>query len=293
MPKRKDIRKVLVVGSGPIVIGQAAEFDYSGSQACQSLREEGVKVVLVNSNPATIQTDYEMADIVYIEPLRADVLERIIEKERPDGILGTMAGQTGLNLTMQLYENGALARYGVEVLGTGIDAIGTASERGRFAELMKRIGEPVLDSVAANSMDQAVGFAKKQGYPLILRPAYTLGGTGGGIAHSEEELVERMQFGMRLSRIGQVLIEKSVAGWGEFEYEVMRDSKGNCITICNMENFDPMGMHTGESIVVAPSQTLSNNDHQMLRSASLKIIRALNIQGGCNIQFALNQLTGK
>jgi carbamoyl-phosphate synthase large subunit len=293
MPKRTDIRKVLVVGSGPIVIGQAAEFDYSGSQACRSLREEGIKVILVNSNPATIQTDYEIADTVYIEPLRAEVLEKIIAKEKPDGILGTMAGQTGLNLTMQLYENKTLKRYRVEVLGTGVDAIGAASERGRFAELMKKIGEPVLDSVAANSVDEAVAFAKRQGYPLILRPAYTLGGTGGGIAHDEEELVERMKFGMRFSRIGQVLIEKSVAGWGEFEYEVMRDSKGNCITICNMENFDPMGVHTGESIVVAPSQTLSNNDHQMLRSASLKIINALNIRGGCNIQFALNQKTGE
>ena len=292
MPMRRNIKKVLVIGSGPIVIGQAAEFDYSGSQACQSLREEGIKVVLVNSNPATIQTDHEIADIVYIEPLRADVLERIIAKEKPDGIIGTMAGQTGLNLTMQLYEKGVLERYGVKVLGTGVNAIGTASERGRFAGLMRKIGEPVLDSVAANGVDEAIAFAKRQGYPLILRPAYTLGGTGGGIAHDEAELAEKARFAMRQSRIGQVLIEKSVVGWGEFEYEVMRDSKGNCITVCNMENFDAMGVHTGESIVVAPSQTLSNRDHQMLRSASLRIIGALGIQGGCNIQFALNQRTG-
>ena len=293
MPRREELKKVLVIGSGPIVIGQAAEFDYSGSQACQSLREEGVKVVLVNSNPATIQTDYEIADVVYIQPLRAGVLAKIIEREKPDGIIGTMGGQTGLNLTMQLYERGFLKEFGVEVLGTGVDAIKTASERGRFAELMHRINEPVLDSVAANSVEEAVEFARAHSYPLILRPAYTLGGTGGGIARNEEELVEKMRFGMRLSRIGQVLIEESVVGWGEFEYEVMRDGKGNCITVCNMENIDPMGVHTGESIVVAPSQTLSDDEHQMLRSASLKIINALNIQGGCNIQFALNQKTGE
>ena len=293
MPRRKDLKKVLVIGSGPIVIGQAAEFDYSGSQACTSLREEGVKVVLVNSNPATIQTDHEIADIVYIEPLRPGILAKIVEKEKPDGIIGTMGGQTGLNLTMQLYERGFLKQFGVEVLGTGVNAIETASERGKFADLMHRINEPVLDSIAANGIEEAVGFAKIHSYPLILRPAYTLGGSGGGVAHNEDELVEKMKFGMRLSRIGQVLIEESVIGWGEFEYEVMRDGKGNCITVCNMENIDPMGIHTGESIVVAPSQTLSNDDHQMLRSASLKIINALNIQGGCNIQFALNQQTGE
>jgi carbamoyl-phosphate synthase large subunit len=290
---RKDLKKVLVIGSGPIVIGQAAEFDYSGSQACTSLKEEGVKVVLVNSNPATIQTDHEIADIVYIEPLRPGILAKIVEKEKPNGIIGTMGGQTGLNLTMQLYERGFLKQFGVEVLGTSVNAIETASERGKFADLMHRINEPVLDSIAANSIEEAVGFAKTHSYPLILRPAYTLGGSGGGVAHDEDELVEKMKFGMRLSRIGQVLIEESVIGWGEFEYEVMRDGKGNCITVCNMENIDPMGIHTGESIVVAPSQTLSNNDHQMLRSASLKIINALNIQGGCNIQFALNQKTGE
>ncbi len=293
MPKRNELKKVLVIGSGPIVIGQAAEFDYSGSQACTSLREEGVRVVLVNSNPATIQTDHEIADVVYIEPLRPGILAKIVEKEKPDGIIGTMGGQTGLNLTMQLYERGFLKQFGVEVLGTGVDAIETASERGKFAALMHRIDEPVLDSIAANSVEEAVEFAKNHSYPLILRPAYTLGGTGGGFAHDENELIEKVGFGMRASRIGQVLIEESVSGWGEFEYEVMRDGKGNCITVCNMENIDPMGIHTGESIVVAPSQTLSNNDHQMLRSASLKIISALNIQGGCNIQFALNQETGE
>jgi len=293
MPRRKDLKKVLVIGSGPIVIGQAAEFDYSGSQACTSLKEEGVKVVLVNSNPATIQTDHETADIVYIEPLRPGILAKIVEKEKPDGIIGTMGGQTGLNLTMQLYERGFLKQFGVEVLGTGVDAIETASERGKFADLMHRINEPVLDSLAATSVEEAIGFAKTHSYPLILRPAYTLGGSGGGVAHNEDELVEKMTFGMRLSRIGQVLIEESVIGWGEFEYEVMRDGRGNCITVCNMENIDPMGIHTGESIVVAPSQTLSNDDHQMLRSASLKIISALNIKGGCNIQFALNQQTGE
>ncbi|MCX6775564.1 MAG: carbamoyl-phosphate synthase large subunit [Candidatus Micrarchaeota archaeon] len=293
MPKRKELKKVLVIGSGPIVIGQAAEFDYSGSQACTSLKEEGVKVVLVNSNPATIQTDHEIADIVYIEPLRPGFLAKIVEKEKPDGIIGTMGGQTGLNLTMQLYERGFLKQFGVEVLGTGVNAIETASERGKFADLMHRIDEPVLDSVAANSVEEAVEFAKTHSYPLILRPAYTLGGSGGGVAHDENELAEKMKFGMRLSRIGQVLIEESVIGWGEFEYEVMRDGKGNCITVCNMENIDPMGIHTGESIVVAPSQTLSNDDHQMLRSASLKIISALGIEGGCNIQLALNQETGE
>ena len=293
MPKRNELKKVLVIGSGPIVIGQAAEFDYSGSQACTSLREEGIKGVLVNSNPATIQTDHEIADVVYIEPLRSGILAKIVEKEKPDGIIGTMGGQTGLNLTMQLYERGFLKQFGVEVLGTGVDAIETASERGKFADLMHRINEPVLDSVAANSVEEAVEFAKNHSYPFILRPAYTLGGSGGGFADNEVELIEKMKFGMRLSRIGQVLVEESVTGWGEFEYEVMRDGRGNCITICNMENIDPMGIHTGESIVVAPSQTLSNNDHQMLRSASLKIINALNIQGGCNIQFALNQETGE
>ncbi len=293
MPKRNDIKKVLVIGSGPIVIGQAAEFDYSGSQACKALREEGVEVVLINSNPATIQTDSGMADKVYIEPLKPEFIRKVIEKERPQGLIGTMAGQTGLNLTMQLAERGILKEFGVEVLGTGLDAISAAEDRGKFADLCKRIGEPLLDSIAATSVEQALEFAKSHDYPFVLRPAYTLGGTGGGIARNEEELRSLVEFGLRMSEIGQTLIEESVLGWGEFEYEVMRDGKDNCITICNMENFDPMGIHTGESIVAAPSQTLSDNDHQMLRSAALRMIRALNIKGGCNIQFALNQKTGK
>ena len=293
MPKRTDIKKVLVIGSGPIVIGQAAEFDYSGSQACKALREEGVEVVLVNSNPATIQTDSGTADKVYIEPLKPEFLRRIIEKERPQGLIGTMGGQTGLNLTMQLAERGILKEFGVEVLGTGIDAISAAEDRGKFADVCRRIGEPLLESVAATSVEQALEFAKKHEYPFILRPAYTLGGSGGGIARNEEELRSLVSLGLRMSEIGQTLIEESVLGWGEFEYEVMRDGRDNCITICNMENFDPMGIHTGESIVAAPSQTLSDDDHQMLRSAALRMIRALDIRGGCNIQFALNQKKGK
>ncbi len=293
MPKRKDIKKVLVIGAGPIIIGQAAEFDYSGSQACKALREEGVEVVLVNSNPATIQTDREMADKVYIEPLKPEFLRRIIEKEKPQGLIGTMAGQTGLNLTVQLAERGILREFGVEVLGTGMKAITAAEDRGKFADVIKGIGEPVLDSVAATSVEVALEFAKAHKYPFILRPAYTLGGTGGGIARNEEELVSLMRYGLRMSPIGQVLIEESVLGWAEFEYEVVRDGADNCITVCNMENFDPMGIHTGDSIVVAPSQTLSDDEHQMLRSASLKIIRALDIRGGCNVQFALDQKSGR
>ncbi|MEM4389610.1 MAG: carbamoyl-phosphate synthase large subunit [Candidatus Micrarchaeia archaeon] len=293
MPKRTDINKVLVIGSGPIVIGQAAEFDYSGSQACAALREEGVKVVLVNSNPATIQTDSDIADIVYIEPLRPEFLERIIARERPQGLIATMGGQTALNLAVQLRELGVLEKYGVEVLGTGVDAIEQAENREKFAALMKRINEPCLDSIAATSIEEALEFARSHNYPFVLRPAYTLGGTGGGIAHNEKELRQFMKLGLAMSRIGQVLVEESVIGWAEIEYEVMRDAYDNCITICNMENIDPMGIHTGESIVVAPSQTLSDDDYQRLRSASIKIIRALGIKGGCNIQFALNQQTGE
>lgn len=293
MPLDKSIKKVLVIGSGPIVIGQAAEFDYSGSQACRALREEGVRVVLVNSNPATIQTDPEIADVTYVEPLRAEFLEKIIEKERPDGLIATMGGQTALNLATELHERGVLGRCNVRLLGTGIDAITRGEDREKFASLMKRIGEPCLDSVAAGSVEQALAFAEAHRYPFILRPAYTLGGTGGGVAHNRDELVSLMEFGLRMSRIRQVLVEESVIGWGEFEYEVMRDARDNCITICSMENMDPMGVHTGESIVVAPAQTLSDNEHQMLRSAALKIIRALDIRGGCNIQYALNQGTGE
>ena len=293
MPKRTDIKKVMVIGSGPIVIGQSAEFDYSGSQACASLRQEGVIVVVVNSNPATIQTDQEIADIVYIEPLRVDFLERIIAKEKPDGLIATMGGQTGLNLAMELHEKGILKKYDVELLGTGIEAIEKAEDRGKFRQLMKDIKEPIPDSVAANSKHEADEFAKKHPFPLILRPAYTLGGTGGGIARNKKEFDELMELGFTLSPSHQVLVEESVLGWGEFEYEMMRDKHDNCIMICNMENVDPMGVHTGESIVVAPAQTISDDEHQMMRSAAIKIIRALGIEGGCNIQFALNQKTGK
>jgi carbamoyl-phosphate synthase large subunit len=293
MAKRGDIKKVLVIGSGPIVIGQSAEFDYSGSQACASLRQEGVKVVVVNSNPATIQTDSEIADIVYIEPLRIDFIERIIAKEKPDGVIATMGGQTALNLAVELHEKGILKKYGVELLGTGIDAIEKAEDRGKFRQLMKDIGEPIPDSVAANSKKEADDFAKKHPFPLILRPAFTLGGTGGGIARNRQEFDSLLELGFTLSPTHQVLVEESVLGWGEFEYEMMRDEFDNCITICNMENIDPMGVHTGESIVVAPSQTLSDDEHQVLRSAAIKIIRALGIEGGCNIQFALNQKTGE
>lgn len=290
---RKDVKKVLVIGSGPIVIGQSAEFDYSGSQACASLRAEGVQVVVVNSNPATIQTDREIADIVYIEPLRADFMERIIERERPDGLIATMGGQTGLNLAVELHQKGILQKYGVQLLGTGIESIEMAEDRGKFCTLIKSINEPILESVAANSVEEAEAFAETHGFPLILRPAYTLGGTGGGIARNQEEFRRLLELGFTLSPTHQVLVEVSVLGWGEFEYEMMRDSYGNCIMICNMENIDPMGVHTGESVVVAPSQTLSDDEHQMLRSAAIKIIRALNIEGGCNIQFAVNQKTGQ
>ncbi len=288
MPKRKDLRKVMVIGSGPIVIGQAAEFDYSGSQACRALREEGLEVVLVNSNPATIMTDPNMADRVYIEPLTVEFLERIIAKERPDGIIPTLGGQTGLNLATQLAMEGVLDRYGVELLGTPLTAIQNAEDRELFRQLMQQIGEPIPESEAVTSVEDAIAFANRVGYPVIIRPAYTLGGTGGGIANNEDELRQIVQRGLALSMIGQVLVEQCVLGWKEIEYEVMRDGADNCITVCAMENFDPMGVHTGESIVVAPTQTLTDVEYQMLRSAALKIIRALGVQGGCNIQFALD-----
>lgn len=288
MPKRKDLRKVMVIGSGPIVIGQAAEFDYSGSQACRALREEGLEVVLVNSNPATIMTDPNMADRVYIEPLTVEFLERIIAKERPDGLIPTLGGQTGLNLATQLAMEGILDRYGVELLGTPLTAIQNAEDRELFRRLMQQIGEPIPESVAVTSVEEAIAFANRIGYPVIIRPAYTLGGTGGGIAHNEDQLRRIVNRGFALSLIGQVLVEQCVLGWKEIEYEVMRDGADNCITVCAMENFDPMGVHTGESIVVAPTQTLSDVEYQMLRSAALKIIRALGVEGGCNIQFALD-----
>jgi carbamoyl-phosphate synthase large subunit len=284
MPKLAHIRKVLLIGSGPIQIGQAAEFDFSGSQACRSLREEGVKVVLVNSNPATIQTDPDMADEIYIEPLRSDIIARIIEKERPDGILSGMGGQTGLNLTAELAERGALA--GVEILGTPLEAIYRGEDREKFRDLMKEIGEPVPVSFILNDMAEIGEALKVVGLPAIVRPAYTLGGAGGGIATTKEDLVKIVELGLNRSRIHQVLIEESVQGWKEIEFEVMRDSADTCIIVCGMENVDPMGIHTGESVVVAPILTLRDDEFQKLRSAAIKIIRALNVQGGCNIQFA-------
>ncbi|SET65695.1 carbamoyl-phosphate synthase large subunit [Natronincola peptidivorans] len=288
MAKCSTIEKVLVIGSGPIIIGQAAEFDYAGTQACKSLREEGVKVVLVNSNPATIMTDQQIADAVYIEPLNIKALEKIIEKERPDGVLPTLGGQTGLNLAVELYEAGILQKYGVQLLGTSIETIKRAEDRKLFKETMEKLNQPIPSSIIAKTLQEALDFAEEVGYPLIIRPAYTLGGTGGGIASDKEAFIEIVDKGLRLSMVGQVLIERSVANWKEIEYEVMRDKNDNCITICNMENFDPVGVHTGDSIVVAPSQTLRNEEYQLLRSASIDIIRELKIEGGCNIQFALN-----
>lgn len=288
MPLKKHIKKVLVIGSGPIVIGQAAEFDYAGTQACRSLREEGISVVLVNSNPATIMTDTTMADRVYIEPLEVDAIEKIIAKERPDGLLPTLGGQTGLNLAVKLHEAGILDRYGVELLGTPLTAIKNAEDRELFKNFILSIGEPVPESEIVRDLESAREFAKKVGLPLVVRPAYTLGGTGGGFVESWEELDEVVSIGLNASMVGEVLLEKSVRGWKEIEYEVMRDSSGTCITVCNMENFDPMGVHTGDSIVVAPSQTLTNKEYQLLRTASLKIIDGLKIEGGCNIQFALD-----
>jgi len=279
-------KKVLVIGSGPIIIGQAAEFDYAGTQACRSLREEGVEVVLVNSNPATIMTDEDMADRIYIEPLTVPVLERIIERERPDGVLGTMGGQTGLNLVVDLEKMGILEKYNVKALGTSVASVEMAEDREQFRDLLERIGEPVLPSFAVETVEDAVEAGRKIGYPAVVRPAYTLGGTGGGIAQNEDELRQIAIGGIAASKVGQVLIEESLLGWKEIEYEVMRDGEGNVITICNMENLDPMGVHTGDSIVVAPSQTLNDKDYQRLRTASLNIISGLEIKGGCNVQLA-------
>ncbi|MDO8690026.1 MAG: carbamoyl-phosphate synthase large subunit, partial [Dehalococcoidia bacterium] len=282
------ISKVLVIGSGPIIIGQAAEFDYAGTQACKALREEGVTSVLVNSNPATIMTDQGIADIVYVEPLVVEAIERIIARERPDGLLATLGGQTGLNLAVALADAGVLDRWNVRVLGTPLEAIRKAEDRQLFKDLLREIGEPAPESATVTSMDEARDFARRIGLPLVVRPAYTLGGTGGGMAGAWEDFERICAGGLQASPIHQVLLEKSVAGWKEIEYEVMRDGADNCITICNMENLDPMGIHTGDSIVVAPSQTLSDKEYQMLRSASLKIIRALGIEGGCNVQFGLD-----
>ena len=284
----KSIQKVMVIGSGPIIIGQAAEFDYAGTQACRSLKEEGIEVVLVNSNPATIMTDGDIADKVYIEPLTIPTLTKIIEKEKPDSILPTLGGQTGLNLAMELDELGVLKANGVRLIGINASAIKKAEDRQEFKDTMEKIGEPCIESLVVHDVESAVEFSAKIGYPVIVRPAYTLGGTGGGIADNEQELREICANGLRLSRVTEVLIEKCIAGWKEIEYEVMRDSKGNCITVCNMENLDPVGVHTGDSIVVAPSQTLMDKDYQMLRSSALYIITELGIEGGCNVQFALH-----
>ncbi len=288
MPKNPNVKRVMVIGSGPIVIGQAAEFDYAGTQACRSLKEEGIEVILVNSNPATIMTDKDIADKVYIEPLTARVLEQIIEKEKPDSILPTLGGQAGLNLGMELAESGFLASHGVKLLGTTAATIKKAEDRQEFKDTMEKIGEPCAASKVVESVEDGVAFTKTIGYPVVLRPAYTLGGSGGGIAHNQAELETILENGLRLSRVGQVLVERCIAGWKEIEYEVMRDSAGNCITVCNMENIDPVGVHTGDSIVVAPSQTLSDKEYQMLRTAALNIIDELQITGGCNVQFALH-----
>ncbi|GGG16463.1 carbamoyl-phosphate synthase large subunit [Paenibacillus aceti] len=288
MPINKEMKKILVIGSGPIVIGQAAEFDYAGTQACQALREEGVEVVLINSNPATIMTDTNMADKVYIEPITLEFVTQIIRQERPDGLLPTLGGQTGLNMAVELARAGVLERENVKLLGTQLTSIEKAEDRDLFRELMRELEQPIPESTIITTVEEALRFAEEIGYPLIVRPAYTLGGTGGGICMNEEEFKETVASGIRYSPIGQCLIEKSIAGMKEIEYEVMRDANDNCIVVCNMENFDPVGVHTGDSIVVAPSQTLSDREYQMLRSASLKIIRALNIEGGCNVQFALD-----
>ena len=288
MPRNKDIKKVLVIGSGPIVIGQAAEFDYAGTQACRSLKEEGVEVVLVNSNPATIMTDKEIADEVYIEPLTVDVLEKIIAKEKPDSVLPTLGGQAGLNLGMELEEQGILEKYGVKLIGTTAETIFKAEDRQAFKDTMEKIGEPCAASQVVNNVQDGIKFTNTIGYPVVLRPAFTLGGSGGGIAHNEQELVDILTNGLRLSRVGEVLVERCIAGWKEIEYEVMRDANGNCITVCNMENIDPVGVHTGDSIVVAPSQTLGDKEYQMLRTSALNIISELNITGGCNVQYALH-----
>ena len=291
MPLKKDIKRVMVIGSGPIVIGQAAEFDYAGTQACRALKEEGLEVILVNSNPATIMTDNAMADKVYIEPLTLETVKRIIRKERPDSLLSTLGGQTGLTLSMQLAKEGFLEKYGVKLLGARPDTIDKAEDRQMFKDTMLEIGEPVIPSTVVNDVDSALKFAAEIGYPVIIRPAFTLGGTGGGIVSNEEELIEITSNGLELSPITQVLVEKCISGWKEIEFEVMRDSEGNVITICSMENFDPVGVHTGDSIVIAPAVTLSDKEYQMLRSAALNIISALKVEGGCNCQFALDPET--
>ena len=291
MPKNPSIKKVVVIGSGPIVIGQAAEFDYAGTQACRSLKEEGICVVLINSNPATIMTDKNIADKVYIEPLTPDVVKAVIKKEKPDSVLPTLGGQAALNIAMELEESGFLREHNVRLIGTSSKTIKKAEDRLEFKRTMEKIGEPCAPSGVVTNIKDGLAFVEKIGYPIVLRPAYTLGGSGGGIAHNEEEFVEILMNGLRLSRVGQVLVERCIAGWKEIEYEVMRDANGTCITVCNMENLDPVGVHTGDSIVVAPSQTLADKEHQMLRSSALNIISELDIKGGCNVQFALHPTT--
>ncbi|MCB6992030.1 carbamoyl-phosphate synthase (glutamine-hydrolyzing) large subunit [bacterium 210820-DFI.6.37] len=293
MPRKASLNKLLIIGSGPIIIGQAAEFDYAGTQACKAIREEGIETILVNSNPATIMTDKGIADKVYMEPLTEEAMEKILEKERPDGILAGFGGQTGLNLAMALEEKGVLEKYGVKLLGVNRESIEKAEDREEFKKLMQEIGEPIPPSIIATSMEECYRFVEEIGYPVIVRPAYTLGGTGGGVANNDEELELYCQRGMENSAIGQILLEKSVAGWKEIEYEVIRDSRDNCVIICSMENLDPVGVHTGDSIVVAPTQTLRDEEYQMLRDSSVKIIRSLEIEGGCNVQFALNPDNGE
>jgi carbamoyl-phosphate synthase large subunit len=288
MPLNKSLKKVLVIGSGPIVIGQAAEFDYAGTQACIALKEECIEVVLINNNPATIMTDEAVADKVYIEPLNIETIEKIIIKEKPDGIIGTLGGQTGLNLTVDLYEQNILEKYNVELLGTSVESIKNGEDRERFRNLMLKIGEPIPESAIIHSFEEGVSFVKEIGFPVIIRPAYTLGGDGGGFAYNDEELEAVLKKGLAASPIQQVLVERSIKGWKEIEYEVMRDANDTCIIVCNMENMDPVGVHTGDSIVVAPSQTLTDVQYQMLRDSSIKVIRDLKIIGGCNIQFALH-----
>jgi len=293
MPLNKKLKKILVIGSGPIIIGQAAEFDYAGTQACKAIKEEGIEVILLNSNPATIMTDTDIADRVYMEPITVESVVRILEREKPDGILANLGGQVGLNMALALDKAGILEEKGVPVLGMPLSAIYRAEDREMFKATMEEIGQPVPESDIVHSVEEALQFASGVGYPLIVRPAYTLGGTGGGTAYNDEELTEIVTRGLKSSAIHQALIERSVAGYKEIEFEVMRDHNDNCITICSMENIDPVGIHTGDSMVVAPAQTLTDEEYQMLRSASLKIIRALEIAGGCNIQFALDPLSKK
>lgn len=293
MPKKSSLNKILIIGSGPIIIGQAAEFDYAGTQACKAIKEEGIETILVNSNPATIMTDKGIADKVYMEPLTEEALEQILDKERPDGMLAGFGGQTGLNLAMEMEEKGILAKYGTTLLGVNKESIKKAEDREAFKELMQEINEPIPNSVIATNIQECYDFVEKEGYPVIIRPAYTLGGTGGGFADNKQQLEELCYKGMESSAIGQILLEKSVAGWKEIEFEVMRDRRDNCIIICSMENLDPVGVHTGDSIVVAPTQTLRDEEFQMLRDASIKIIRSLEIEGGCNVQFALDPDTGR